>query len=231
MNNVEAFRPRRKKEGLDFNSVFRRILRLDRFIPATETEFQKRQAEIVRAFDEGKELIIKYDIQSPVRRLDDNYSEYINLYKKAGGKIELDDSRMAVYVPATIFPEIIKGEGVTHVYEEMGKYNDLARPPSNPVWFVTENKLRVSTQMGKGNPFYDEIVFPSYVAQLTRQVDSLEGMETFPGQIASLDRMLGFSVLDMTGEILSRVKRIALLEPVEAGKYKKGVPLFNLGKT
>jgi hypothetical protein len=84
--------------------------------------------------------------------------------------------------------------------------------------------------MGRGNPFYDEIIFPSYVAQLTRQVDSLEGLETFPGQIAALDRLLGFSVLDMTGEILSRVKKITLLDPVEAGKYKGGVPLFNLGR-
>ena len=216
-------RPRYKVMGLEWAPPTRlRIVNLELPIPILGRRIrEKREIEFDRAFDEGKELIIRYDLKTALCRTTDN-SKYINDIREL--KILVEDPRVVMDVPNDIFPKIVSDKKIPYVCEEIGDHADKT------VWATTENKLRIRTAMGKGNPFYGNIIFPSYVAQLIRQVDFLAGQETTPEEIMGLDKKAGFTTLDMSTTNLHRVKKITLLSPSEADNFKSGVPLYNLRK-
>jgi len=226
--SAEVARPRSETSGTGFVAILRKILNVYVFIPTKQKEVITREMEAFKASSEGDEVILAYGLKTDLRRVDSIFSEYIKAIPK--GVSEIEDPRIVIDVSSDVFEKIVQDKNISYVCQEMDEKDNSGKSGWKTIFAATENKLRIKTEMGEENPFYKNIIFPSYIAQRTIQIESLAGRETSPEEVSSLDRQAGFSALNVLDNSLTRVKKIKLLSPLEAQKFKGAVPLYNIRK-
>jgi len=137
---------------------------------------------------------------------------------------------MTIDVSNEAFEKIVTDKEISYVCQETENHNNQDRPAETTVFATTEKNLRITTKM-KENAFYKEVIYPSLVAQRTRQVDLLKGRETDPAEINEMDRKAGYAAVDISANYPVAVRKINLLSSAEAKKFAgKALPSYNVKK-
>jgi hypothetical protein len=212
-------------------SFIRKILDADILGLAKRQKAEEREMEFSVAYDEGEELRMQYDSGASISRSGEVFSEFKNRVIKEK-RILFEDPRMIMDVSNEAFGKIVTDREIPYVCQETENHNHPDRSAETTVFATTEKNLRIRTKMEKDkDAFYKEVIYPSLVAQRTRQVDLLRGRETTPAEINDLDRKAGYAAIDISANYPVTVRKIQLLSPAEAKKFTGGgLPSYNVIK-
>jgi len=229
--SAERALSRERVGGAGLPSFIHKILDTDILGMAKRQKAVEREREFSVAYDEGKELRIQYDLGASISRSGEIFSELKNRIVKEGRRIPFEDPRMIMDVSNEAFGKIVSDKEIPYVCQETENHNHPDRSTETTVFATTENNLRIRTRMEKKNAFYREVIYPSLVAQRTRQVDLLGGRETDPAEINELDRKAGYAAVDISTNYPVAVRKINLLSRSEAQKFAGGgLPSYNVRK-
>ena len=229
--SAERALSRERVRDTGFSSFIRKVLDTDILELGKRQKAKKREMEFSVAYDEGKELQMQYGLEAPISRSGEVFFEFKNQVIKEGRRILFEDPRMIIDVSNEAFGKIVTDREIPYVCQETENHNNPDRSAETTVFATTEKNLRIKTKMKKENTFYKDVIFPSFVAQRTRQVDLLRGRETTPAEINDLDRKAGYAAVDISANYPVAVRKIRLLSPAEAQKFMGGgLPSYNVKK-
>jgi len=218
--------PRYKEMGIEV-ALPSKPRTFESLFPTKQKKLESRQMEIAEAIHEGKELMVDYGLITTIYSEKGNFSKYSDRIAKERNTLVVDP-RATIDVPESVFPQLIADKKIPYVYEEMELHNNSNGSGDKNVWFITKENLRVRTTMKKENPFYHNVIFPSFVSQRLKHMETIRGRETTPEELDGLDRTEHFTALDAS--TLKEVRKMKILTSDQADKLKNCFPIFRILK-